>query len=82
MSLIKCPECGNEVSDGAASCPKCGLKKPAQEAVLRDADPVAKTAAGVFATIGTGIVKIACGSMFENKITKSIKHKSTESLNF
>lgn len=24
MALIKCPECGNEVSDKAASCPKCG----------------------------------------------------------
>lgn len=24
MALIKCPECGNEVSDTAQSCPKCG----------------------------------------------------------
>ena len=24
MGLIKCPECGNEVSDKAQSCPKCG----------------------------------------------------------
>ena len=24
MALIKCPECGNEVSSIAASCPKCG----------------------------------------------------------
>ena len=24
MALIKCPECGNEVSDRAASCPRCG----------------------------------------------------------
>ena len=24
MSLIKCPECGNEISDKAYSCPKCG----------------------------------------------------------
>ena len=23
--LIKCPECKNEVSDKAASCPKCGI---------------------------------------------------------
>lgn len=29
MALIKCPECGNEMSDTAKSCPKCGylLKK-------------------------------------------------------
>lgn len=24
MALIKCEECGNEASDKAASCPKCG----------------------------------------------------------
>lgn len=25
MALIKCPECGNEVSDSAIACPKCGF---------------------------------------------------------
>ena len=25
MALIKCPECGNVVSDKALSCPKCGF---------------------------------------------------------
>lgn len=25
MALIKCPECGKEVSDKATSCPNCGL---------------------------------------------------------
>jgi zinc ribbon protein len=24
MALISCPECGNEVSDKAPTCPKCG----------------------------------------------------------
>ena len=24
MALIKCPECGAEVSDKAEACPKCG----------------------------------------------------------
>jgi hypothetical protein len=24
MALIKCPECGNEVSDMAQACPRCG----------------------------------------------------------
>lgn len=26
MALIKCPECGNDVSDKAKKCPKCGYK--------------------------------------------------------
>ena len=24
MALIKCPECGKEISDKASRCPKCG----------------------------------------------------------
>lgn len=30
MSLIKCPECGREISDQATACPQCGfpLSKP------------------------------------------------------
>lgn len=24
MALIKCPECGSEISDRAAACPRCG----------------------------------------------------------
>lgn len=27
MSLIKCPECGKEISSDAASCPHCGKNK-------------------------------------------------------
>lgn len=29
MALVKCPECGKEISDKAASCPNCGC--PASE---------------------------------------------------
>jgi len=32
MSLIKCPECGKEVSDKAVSCPNCG--NPIQKATV------------------------------------------------
>jgi len=28
MALMKCKECGNDVSNTAASCPKCGAKVP------------------------------------------------------
>lgn len=27
MSLVKCPECGQDISDKAASCPHCGCKQ-------------------------------------------------------
>jgi predicted amidophosphoribosyltransferase len=31
MALINCKECGNEMSDTAASCPKCGATISEQE---------------------------------------------------
>lgn len=31
MALIKCPECGKEISDKAQSCPNCGYPIPKQE---------------------------------------------------
>lgn len=40
MALIKCPECGREISDAAASCPGCGF--PLDRQVSRSAAP-AKT---------------------------------------
>lgn len=30
MSLVKCPECGKEVSDQAPTCPQCGRPLKAQ----------------------------------------------------
>ena len=34
MALIKCVECGNDVSDKAITCPKCGM--PLQTEELKD----------------------------------------------
>lgn len=36
MALIKCPECGTEVSDKAATCPKCAypIKQSAEEQIV------------------------------------------------
>ena len=32
MALVKCPECGNEISDKAKSCPTCGWSNSAVSA--------------------------------------------------
>ena len=42
MALLKCPECGNQVSDKAASCPQCGhpvseMQKSVSEAPVQQA---------------------------------------------
>ncbi len=34
MALIKCRECGNDVSTKAEACPKCGAKRPRQTSLL------------------------------------------------
>lgn len=34
MALIKCPECGNEVSDKATACPKCGIEMTVETEVV------------------------------------------------
>jgi len=41
VSLIKCPECGTDVSDAAAACPKCGHPLKATPAGgINSRDPV------------------------------------------
>ena len=34
MALIKCPECGKEISDTAKSCPNCGYSLKVKNAKL------------------------------------------------
>ncbi|MCR4703651.1 MAG: zinc ribbon domain-containing protein [Saccharofermentans sp.] len=38
MGLIKCPDCGNMVSDRAAACPSCGCPADAIKESLQEAD--------------------------------------------
>ena len=45
MALIKCPECGKEVSDKAASCPNCGY--PLTDTISPSADSEEKESAAV-----------------------------------
>ena len=38
MALIKCPECGNSVSDHAAKCPKCGYVLGSAQNTVQETD--------------------------------------------
>ena len=38
MAMIKCPECGREISDKAAACPGCGAPITGGQTVIQDAD--------------------------------------------
>jgi predicted amidophosphoribosyltransferase len=37
MALVKCPDCGREVSDQAPTCPQCGRPLKAQAAAPQQA---------------------------------------------
>jgi hypothetical protein len=34
MALVKCPECGTEISDKAVACPMCSIPKPLDVSIL------------------------------------------------
>ena len=54
MAMMKCTECGNEYSDRAEKCPKCGCPNPSYEPV------VSTSKSGVWSTgrLTIGIVSI------------------------
>jgi len=35
MALIKCPECGNSISEHAPTCPHCGIPKKSKKSLIR-----------------------------------------------
>ena len=70
MALIKCPECGNMVSENAVTCPKCGLSlkstRPIRPNYVMNNRPVSsksKTTAGLLALFlgGLGVHYFYCG---------------------
>lgn len=53
MALIKCPECGNKVSEYAATCPHCG--GPIAFSKIRGSTPI-HTAINVLTLLVLGLV--------------------------
>lgn len=51
MALIKCPECGQEISDKAVTCPKCGCPTSEQKSVIVKKDYKATAKGFTVATI-------------------------------
>ena len=41
MALIKCPECGKEVSNNAKACPHCGAVQP-EDSIVKPAESVSE----------------------------------------
>lgn len=51
MALIKCHECGHDVSTDASSCPSCGAKMPK---IRKSLSPIVKW--GLLGTVALGVV--------------------------
>lgn len=69
MSLMKCPECGHEVSDMATSCPQCGcpLNHPKSQ-LFADGKQAKKSAtgraAGTIAVVTLAIIALAAAALW------------------
>ncbi|MCA0201326.1 MAG: zinc ribbon domain-containing protein [Proteobacteria bacterium] len=50
MALVKCKECGEQVSTSAQSCPKCGAKPPKRTPIIVPAILIIVVLAAVFGT--------------------------------
>ena len=66
MALIKCPECGKEISDAAESCPNCGYPIKGQQQIgdsdgLGKGQETKKLKTVLFIVVGIILVVIVCG---------------------
>ena len=56
MALVKCVDCGSEVSTSAASCPKCGAPGPTVAAIQQRRQRFKPYRLGAAAAIGLGML--------------------------
>ena len=59
MALIRCPECGGEVSDKARACPKCGAPVSSSAAIEVARAPAARTPVPVTAGRVVGAILVS-----------------------
>lgn len=92
MALIKCNECGKEISDKASSCPNCGCPITAEkEDVIKNLDETTNTdknskknkKSSLFIIIVVIAIVVLCGIclIFSNKETETSHTTSTEQSN-
>jgi TM2 domain-containing membrane protein YozV len=66
MALIKCPECGSDVSSAAASCPACGHPIRAVAPAVTATVPQRKWIPGVAAVLS--LVIPGAGQMYKGQV--------------
>ena len=64
MALIKCKECGNEISDKARACPRCGANPWAAVGV---SSPIALRFGGIFfILLGAGDLAVCFAGLVDD----------------
>lgn len=71
MALIKCSECGKEISDSAESCPHCGCKTSHGQTVNREKTGILVRYAFSVGALIIGIILLCSGLSFINEYTSS-----------
>ena len=66
MSLIKCPECGNEISSMASICPKCGYPIPKKKSSKNRWIKIVNSVAIIFGIIMASAVFRSKGGAVQN----------------
>jgi TM2 domain-containing membrane protein YozV len=69
MALIKCPECGKEVSNAAVACPSCGHPIAGPVQVYASA-PIRKWSPGVAAVLS--LVIPGAGQIYKGQIANGV----------
>jgi len=67
MALVKCKECGAQISSTASTCPQCGKKKPS-------------AGCGLLLLILIAIIVVPLGIMYSNSILAQNKSVSTSTV--
>lgn len=80
MALINCPECGNEISSSALSCPKCGYAVILNDSIETNQEPVVSDDVCSFSELFNNVTEILLNTqennqMFDTMIRNQIQVK-------
>ena len=82
MALIKCKECGSEVSNKAKTCPKCGISNPGIPAIAFATENQWKIIKGTFiAFLWLLLFGTIFGAIFSDNNSSSSSYSSSSSSN-
>ena len=80
MALIKCGECGKEISSNAKTCPNCGNPVKTGE-FHKELSTAKKIAIVIIILIVVFIISIPIYNNYMNKVSEEVKRDITQNTN-